>query len=1237
MIDTGSTKTLITEKLAEKYFKDKIKEDPFQITTPHSTSIHNYSAEIPISKIFNRPQLVHKHYIFNFSHAFDGLIGLDLLKEIGATLDFKKGYLITDDAKIPLLIEGKRIVEPENQELSYMYKIPPKTEIIAKIPTTHMSGEALLNSIIFENEIEIPAGLIKIENQEANVLLINNTEEEKTLQLSEPLPSMPSYELNNFSTEPMDVDENFQNQIIDFENMQKQNLENLDLRHCNQEEYNAIRKLCYDYRDIFYCEGIPLTFTNQIKHEIRTIDDIPIYTKSYRFPHVYKSEVKKQIDSMLDQNIIRHSTSPWSSPIWIVPKKMDNSGKRKFRIVIDYRKLNEKSIPDKFPIPNITDILDKLGRSQYFTTLDLASGFHQIEMNQKDIEKTAFSTDEGHFEYLRMPFGLRNAPSTFQRAMNHVLAGLQNKCLVYMDDVLIFSTSLQEHIESIRLVFDRFRKTNFKVQLDKSEFLRQTVKFLGHIITPEGILPNPDKIEAIIKFPIPKTRKEIQSFLGLIGYYRKFIKDCAKLTKPLTSCLKKGAKIEHTKKFIEAFEACKRILTNSPLLQHPDFSKPFILTTDASNFALGAVLSQGTVGSDKPIAYASRTLNESEKNYSTIMKELLSLTWATQYFRPYLFGRRFIIYTDHRPLKWLFSLKEHQNSMFIRWRTKLQDYDFDIEYKKGKLNLNADALSRIEINPIDTQSMQVNLDEPELDQLLEEFDRREELRTPTLEEVNRTIDPPVSRRSLSEEHDFDIPTVHSNQSDEPRNTIQIVDDVINTKPRQILVKTVLMNPKRPKSLNVDNKHITYAEITKQDNEEQIIELLRDYTTEKTTYYMHFDNDNMYQDFCKSYSRIFNNNGPKLIRCTQERIHLRKKDEITETIQLYHEGKTNHRGSQEAFEKLKQKYYWNNMLTTIQEYINKCKICQKSKYDRHPPKIPMNKTPTQQKPFEIVFMDTFTIEQQNYLTLVDSFSKFGQAIPINCKEASEIAKALINYFEHYGTPAAITTDNGREMINNHIKNLLLYHQINVHFTTAFHPESNGIVERFHSTIIEHFRIFRQDEHLKEKNNEELMKLAIIAYNHSNHSTTGYTPIDVIFGHASSKNIFDTKAGQIVFDYSLDEHRKRLSTLYDTIHNKTEQGKEATNSRVNRDIINPQQKYKIGQQVYVKEPKKRGSKTVPKFKGPFPIIAINDDNTCIIKTHKDKERRVHLSDLKSTISDGQPSQQEDQPPQPPITLE
>ena len=310
-------------------------------------------------------------------------------------------------------------------------------------------------------------------------------------------------------------------------------------------------------------------------------------------------------------------------------------------MVIDYRKLNAKSIDDKFPIPNLTEVLDKLWKNIYFTTLDLTSGFHQIGMEKESIPKTAFYTYRGHYEFNRMPFGLKNAPATFQRMMNMVLRDEINKrCLVYLDDIIVFGTSLQEHMDNLKVIFEKLRENNLKIQLDKSEFLMKEVAYLGYIISEEGIRPNPDKINVVKNYTIPKTTKEIKAYLGLLDYYRKFISNFAKLTKPMTRCLNKGSKINiQDKDYIDSFNGSKTLLINAPILQYPDFNETFMVTTDASNYALRAILSQNKDDKDLPIAYASRTLNKHKENYLTIEKELLSVVWATKYFRSYLYGK----------------------------------------------------------------------------------------------------------------------------------------------------------------------------------------------------------------------------------------------------------------------------------------------------------------------------------------------------------------------------------------------------------------------------------------------------------------------------------------------------------------------------------------------------------------------------------------------------------------------
>lgn len=277
------------------------------------------------------------------------------------------------------------------------------------------------------------------------------------------------------------------------------------------------------------------------------------------------------------------------------------------------------------------DILDQLGHSKYFTTIDLTSGFHQIKMDSNHAYITAFSTPLGRYQYSRMPFGLKNAPAIFQRLMNTVLSGIQNyRCFVYLDDIVIHADTLENHNKRLIEVFE----FNLKIQPDKCEFLLREVMYLGHIITEDGVKPDPKKVDSVLNFPVPKNTKDIKSFLGLAGYYRRFIPNFSSITQNLTRLLQKDADFVWTSTQQEAFEKLKLILCSEPILQYPDFSKPFLLTTDASNYAIGSILSQGEVPKDLPIAYPSRTLNKAESNYNTTEKELLSIIWSVKHFRP---------------------------------------------------------------------------------------------------------------------------------------------------------------------------------------------------------------------------------------------------------------------------------------------------------------------------------------------------------------------------------------------------------------------------------------------------------------------------------------------------------------------------------------------------------------------------------------------------------------------------
>ena len=391
-------------------------------------------------------------------------------------------------------------------------------------------------------------------------------------------------------------------------------LSQLRLGHLNPEERKSLIEACSDFADIFYLPGDILSSTSAAQHSISIEPGTePINTRPYRLPEAQKEEVRRQVQKLLQEGIIEESSSAWNSPILVVPKKAGVSGQPKFRLVVNYRKLNAKTLENAYSLPDITEILDQLGQAKYFSCLDLAMGYHQIDMDPKDIDKTGFSTKEGRWAYRRMPFSLKTAPATFQRVMNTALSGLTGtRCFVFLDDIVIYANSLEDHDRKLRDVFRRLRKNNLKLQPGKCEFLRTEVTFLGHKISERGVEPDTRKVEAIENFPKPNTVRQLKSFMGLAGYYRRFVPQFSKIAAPLHKLLKKDVKFAWGEDQEIAFRTLKQKLMSGPILRYPNFSEESILTCDAPNDGVGVVLSQGEVGKDLLIAFASRSFNKAE-------------------------------------------------------------------------------------------------------------------------------------------------------------------------------------------------------------------------------------------------------------------------------------------------------------------------------------------------------------------------------------------------------------------------------------------------------------------------------------------------------------------------------------------------------------------------------------------------------------------------------------------------
>lgn len=909
-------------------------------------------------------------------------------------------------------------------------------------------------------------------------------------------------------------------------------------------------------RDVFATDEKAYGHTTAVKHHIRLQDETPFKERPRPIHPSDRAAVKQHLRELLETGIIRESESPFASPLVLVRKKNGQ-----IRLCVDYRKLNARTVKDAYALPNIEETFSALSGAKWFSVMDLKSGYYQVEMAEQDKHKTAFICPLGFWEFNRMPQGITNAPSTFQRLMEKCVGDLHlNEVLVFLDDLIVFSDTLEEHEGRLMRVLHRLKDYGLKLSPEKCHFFKSSVKYLGHVVDAQGVHTDPDKITALKTWPRPTNREELERFLGFAGYYRRFVEGYSKIAKPLNA-LKAGCNHprkrgktykkprpqapvnsrapfsdEWTSECERAFKTLVDKLTSAPVLAFANPKLPYVLHTDASGEGLGAALYQEQGGKLKVIAYASRGLSRSEKNYPTHKLEYLALKWAVcEKFHDYLYGSEFTVLTDNNPLTYVFTSAK-LDAAGHRWLAALSTYNFSIKYRAGLANKDADGLSRRPHGP--PREDEAFRSEKER---IESFKKR--IQDKECEVISSEVIAAVCQRhcvgvSLDEsEHPVLAECLALDPSVLPDSFTHSGQDTIPGLKKEDWYRFQREDPilgKVISFLEAANKpHLKH--LSGEPSEVRL--LFREWKK------LELKDGVLYRKCLDHESEIYQLVLPQQFRdCAFKGIH----DEI------------GHLGAERALSLARARFFWPKMAKDIEKRCQECERCFRRK--ANPQKAaPMNNILTSY-PLELVCMDYLSIEPdsrdtRNILVITDHFTKFAVAIPTRDQKAGTTAKALWeNFIAPYGFPSRLHSDQGRDFESRTIKELCSIIGAEKVRTTPYHPQGNP-VERFNRTLLSMLGTLEE----KDKHHwRDYVKPLVHAYNCTRNDTTGYSPYELMFGRQPALPVdfilgtSPTTASHSTHSEYVHKLRQRLQESYALAANRARKRGEQNKTRFDAKI-------------------------------------------------------------------------------------
>ena len=1084
------------------------------------------------------------------------------------TVPARSIMIVTAKANMQLQDQGR--VFEVNATPSFMDKHPS----MITLPVLHKTDQEtrenvpylLINLSMEDEEIEkgeelaemrvCPYQLNEIETEQTDEEEINNIEEDKI------------FEQCDMFDDKTEVDKKFITSPAQIESQRKVKLQNAPI---TDEDRSNFKELCNKYTDIFSRSSEDIGHTPLLKMDIDTGDSPPVCQRPYSLPLKHVEWVTKELEILEKAGVISRSVSPWASPIVIVPKKSEPGEPPRRRMCVDYRVLNSllppvnkahskaKGILTLVPLPKIDEIYAQLKGSKVYSAIDMRSGYFHLGLSNDAKPKTAFVPGGPHgakYEFNRCPFGLSQAPAYFQRLIHEVLKGI-TFAFGYLDDILIFSPDNKTHLEHLELVFQRLREADLKLKASKCNFFKKHIQYLGHLVSGEGIEPLPEKLEAVRKMPPPTTPKEVRQFLGLVGYYRKFVPKFADIARPLTNLTKLDIPYEWTTRCQEAFEFLKEMLLKEPILKYPDPSKPYTLFTDASKFAWACVLTQEYEhefdGKKRkilhPITYMSGLFKGSQVNWATLTKEAYAIYVSVKKLDHYIQDAEVTLRSDHLPLK-SFLQKNTLNTKVNNWAIDITSRcrNIQFEYIKGIKNTLADTMSRlIEITP----EIEQEPEPPGQEFGYDIFETLEPIETTThyINELKEEIQ--IKQEAIPDDL---LPIVDLTESQ--LEDIQMKDKFI----KNIVNRLVAKQQPEGKSYYLEGK------------------LLKKYI---------YDNKQRFE-----VTVVSPNCAPLLLNLAHDQL--------------------GHNGTARTYMLLKRTYYWKGMKTDISNYVKQCKLCQKQNI--LPVKYVSGHFSAPMAPMEFISMDligdfTPSSKGNKYaLTVICMLTGYTFCTPIPSKKASDVITAYIdNVYSKFGGSKKILSDNGTEFKNQLFEKIAK--ELGVEFkcyTAPYHPQSNGRIEGFH-----HFLKSCMTKHISTTMEwDQVVHLATAAYNFFPNEHSKESPFFLMFGRDPRVPLNTLLTPKIRY-MGTEENILSLEALQRIYHLVAENLKIAK-ERLHKNQQAYPTKLKTEDMIMIKTHAE--GQFQPIYKGYYRIVSFKGNQVQVIPVEGGKPHFVHITNVK-----------------------